>query len=332
MIVEHPTAASARRRRTRRGTTASACLPRLPRAHPDRAGRTSRSRARRAWRRCIWRKQSTATCRAPSSTRSPSCSSSCRSRCRRSSPSTRCSTASRSGSCHIQVCTNIACALGGARQLVRAARATARHPRRRGDRGRQVLDRGGRNASARAAPRPCVQVNNQPFMENVTAADLDALLQIRTRRRSSAQAPQVSMIPDGVEGYLLPPERASRAATIDDYLAVGGYADGARRRGREMEPEDDRTRSSRRPACAAAAAPASAPGMKWSFMPKDGAEAALPRRQRRRERARHLQGPPDHRAQPASVRRRRDHRRRAPSARARPTSTSAASTPRRIAR
>jgi hypothetical protein len=41
-------------------------------------------------------------------------------------------------------------------------------------------------------------------------------------------------------------------------------------------------------------------GVKWSFMPWPQArEAALPRHQRRRGRARHLQGPHDHGAQPA---------------------------------
>ena len=47
---------------------------------------------------------------------------------------------------------------------------------------------------------------------------------------------------------------------------------------------------SRSRTCAAAAAPASRPGMKWRFIPKD-AKHGLPGRQRRRVRARHLQGP-----------------------------------------
>ena len=66
-----------------------------------------------------------------------------------------------------------------------------------------------------------------------------------------------------------------------------------------MTPDDDHRRWSRSRACAAAAAPASRPGMKWSFLPEGQPEAALPVRERRRERARHLQGPRDHRARPA---------------------------------
>ncbi len=58
-------------------------------------------------------------------------------------------------------------------------------------------------------------------------------------------------------------------------------------------------------------------GLKWSFMPKQSDGAGLSRRQRRRERARHLQGPRDHAARAAQAdrglpdRRRRDglHRR-----------------------
>ena len=51
-------------------------------------------------------------------------------------------------------------------------------------------------------------------------------------------------------------------------------------------------------------------GLKWSFMPKEiGRAAALSRRQCRRVRARHLQGPRDHAARSASAGRRLPDRR-----------------------
>ena len=55
-----------------------------------------------------------------------------------------------------------------------------------------------------------------------------------------------------------------------------------------MDP-DDVIRASRTPACAAAAARASRPGMKWSFIPQGGRQAALPGDQRRRVRTGYLQ-------------------------------------------
>ena len=48
-------------------------------------------------------------------------------------------------------------------------------------------------------------------------------------------------------------------------------------------------------------------GLKWSFLPKPRRRPALPRRQRRRVRAGHLQGHPDHAGQPAGADRGRDH-------------------------
>ena len=73
----------------------------------------------------------------------------------------------------------------------------------------------------------------------------------------------------------------------------GGYeglAQGAHRWSRTRSSTRSRSR-----ACAAAAAPASPTGMKWSFVPKDRpGKPQVPRRQRRRVRAGHLQGPAAH--------------------------------------
>ena len=125
------------------------------------------------------------------------------------------------GRCHIQVCTNIACALGGARRLVRQLES------------KLGVAPGEVTADAKfsieevqclgsCGTAPIVQVNNQAFMERVTAADLDALLSLPDPTKIAPQAPLISMIPDGVEGYLLPPNGQSRC-TIDEHLAVGGY-------------------------------------------------------------------------------------------------------------
>ena len=48
-------------------------------------------------------------------------------------------------------------------------------------------------------------------------------------------------------------------------------------------------------------------GMKWGFIPQDNPEAEVPRRQRRRVRAGHLQGHPADDGQPAHAGRGRDH-------------------------
>ena len=90
-----------------------------------------------------------------------------------------------------------------------------------------------------------------------------------------------------------------------------------------MTPGRGRRRGQERPACSAAAAPASRPASKWGFLPA-GRVAALPRRQRRRERARHLQGPPPHGARPAPAHRGHASSPATPSGCRRPSSTSAA--------
>ncbi len=66
-------------------------------------------------------------------------------------------------------------------------------------------------------------------------------------------------------------------------------------------------RSSRTRACAAAAAQGFPTGMKWGFLPAPDGGPALPRRQRRRVRARHLQGHPAHAREPAAPDRGRGH-------------------------
>ena len=166
------------------------------------------------------------------------------------------------GKCHIQICTNISCALVGARKLVRQAEAKLQISS-----GEVTPD--GQFSIAEAeclgscGTAPVVQVNNAPYIERVTPDDIDALLDGKTIAR---EAPQVSMIPADVEGYLLPPNGTARLH-IDDYLAVGGYQS-AKRAWTEMEPEAiaEVVKSA---GLRGRGGAGFATGVKWGFMPKE---------------------------------------------------------------
>ena len=82
---------------------------------------------------------------------------------------------------------------------------------------------------------------------------------------------------------------AQRSWTLATYERARRLPGAARRRC-GMHAGRRRRAWSRTPACAAAAAPASRPGMKWGFLPQARRRPALPRGQRRRVRAGHLQG------------------------------------------
>ena len=135
------------------------------------------------------------------------CSASCRSRCRKSSPSTRCSTPSRSAAATSRCAPTSPAHSAGARKLVRQLE------RQLDIRDGEVTADGKFSIAevavprARAAPRPCVQVNNQPYHRARDREQIDRLLKTDDPADWAGEAPQVSMIPDGVEGYLLPPER-----------------------------------------------------------------------------------------------------------------------------
>lgn len=167
------------------------------------------------------------------------------------------------GTCHIQVCRNIACALAGARQLIKHAESKLEVMS-----GETTAD--GKFSLAEVeclgscGTAPVVQVNNEPYIERATADDIDRLLHGESVHRD---APQISMIPDGIEGYLLPPNGASRR-DITDYVASGGYEQ-AKKAWHELEPEAIaeivKTSGLRGRGGAGFAA-----GVKWTFMPKDG--------------------------------------------------------------
>ena len=166
------------------------------------------------------------------------------------------------GTCHIQVCHNIACALAGARRLIKQVESNL------------CIISGETTADGKfslaeveclgsCGTAPVVQVNNEPFIERATADDIDRLLRGETVRR---EAPLISMIPEGIEGYLLPPNGQARR-NIDEYLAGGGY-EAAKKSWQELEPEAIaeivKTSGLRGRGGAGFAA-----GVKWTFMPKD---------------------------------------------------------------
>jgi len=172
------------------------------------------------------------------------------------------------GRCHIQVCQNIACALGGARKLVRHLESTLGvKPGEVTADGKFSIDEVECLGSCGTAP--VVQVNNQPFMERVTIADLDALLRNPEPEKVVPTPLVISTIPDGVEGYLLPPNGQSRCE-IDQYIAAGGYAQ-AKQAWTAMEPEaiQEVVKNS---GLRGRGGAGFATGVKWGFMPKDGAK------------------------------------------------------------
>jgi NADH-quinone oxidoreductase subunit F len=169
------------------------------------------------------------------------------------------------GRCHIQVCTNIACALGGARKLVRQIESTL------GIRPGEVTPDGKFSLAeveclGSCGTAPVLQLNNQPFLERVTADDIGRLLKADDPLQITREAPEISMIPEGIEGYLLPPNGQARRA-IDDYLAVGGYQT-AQKAWREMQPEEiqEIVKAS---GLRGRGGAGFGTGMKWTFMPKE---------------------------------------------------------------
>ena len=169
------------------------------------------------------------------------------------------------GRCHMQVCCNIACALAGARKLVRQIES-ALHIRS----GEVTTD--GKfsleevQCLGSCGTAPVVQVNTLPFMERVSAADIDRLLSGTDPQTLARGAPMVAMIPDGVEGYLLPPNGEARCA-IDAYLAVGGYQ-AAQQAWRDMAPEAI-AEVVKAAGLRGRGGAGFGTGMKWTFMPKD---------------------------------------------------------------
>jgi NADH-quinone oxidoreductase subunit F len=172
--------------------------------------------------------------------------------------------ATKVGRYHIQVCRNIACALGGARKLIRQFESLL------GIKSGEVTPDGRFSLAeveclGACGTAPVIQVNNQPYLERATLEDVERLLKSDDPGQF-VREPQISMIPEGIEGYLLPPNGQARRS-IDEYLAVGGYQV-AQKAWREMQPDDlqeiVKTSGLRGRGGAGFGA-----GMKWNFMPKE---------------------------------------------------------------
>jgi len=122
----------------------------------------------------------------------------------------------------LQVCTNLPCCLKGAREVV--------------DRLEQQLGikagtatPDGRFAIAEVeclgscGTAPVIQVNANSYLENVTPEYATSLVQSpEIAIEAHRPAPMISSIPEGVEGYLLPPN-GDKWLTLDDYKRGGGY-------------------------------------------------------------------------------------------------------------
>jgi NADH-quinone oxidoreductase subunit F len=163
----------------------------------------------------------------------------------------------------IQVCTNLPCCLRGARGLVRDLE------RRLGIKaGTATPD--GRFAIVEVeclgscATAPVLQVNRNPYLENATSEFAVNLLESPEIARAAVRpAPTISRVPDGVDGYLLPPGD-EKWLTLEEYRAHGGFQ--AVPKAGAMAPKDLATlvkESNLRGRGGAGFVT----GLKWSFMP-----------------------------------------------------------------
>jgi NADH-quinone oxidoreductase subunit F len=163
----------------------------------------------------------------------------------------------------IQVCTNLPCCLRGARGLVRELERRLAIKA-----GTATSD--GRFAIAEVeclgacATAPVLQVNRNPYLENVTMEFAASLLESpEVARAAQHPAPIISRVPDGVDGYLIP-RGEEKWLTLDDYRAHGGFE--AVRKAGAMTPKDlvQLVRDSNLRGRGGAGF---VTGLKWSFMP-----------------------------------------------------------------
>src|SRR5229473_2256978 len=111
---------------------------------------------------------------------------------------------------------------------------------------------------------PVVQVNRNPYLELVSPDYIASLLTSpEAALEARRPAPMISTIPDGVDGYLLPPN-GERRLTLDEYKAAGGYQ--AVVRAGQMAPKELVTLV-RDSGLRGRGGAGFGTGLKWSFMP-----------------------------------------------------------------
>jgi NADH-quinone oxidoreductase subunit F len=163
----------------------------------------------------------------------------------------------------LQVCTNLSCCLMGARNLV----IDLEH--RLGIKsGNSTPD--GRFAIAEVqclgscGTAPVIQVNDNPFLENVTPDLLDKLTSSpEAALEARHPAPIISWFPPEVEGYLIPPGQ-ERWLTVEDYKAHGGYQ--AIEKAAPMTPKDI-AKVVQDAGLRGRGGAGFVTGLKWTFMP-----------------------------------------------------------------
>ena len=258
---------------TRYPVKRSALLPALaPRPGAGRAG--SAARPSSTWPRC-------STSRRPRSTTPPA--------------STRCSGSSPRGRRYIEFCTTLSCALGGAEELIASHLQEARHRAGRDHGRRQVHGEAASSAWPPAAGAPAVQVNGEWLEHATRGRHRPGPRRARPVRRTFdwPKSPgEHDPLPERLEGELGRPSRPTRraAATRTSRSTCRMTPDEIIDDGQEVGPARPRRRG--------------LPDRPEVELPAQGQpEAALPLRERRRERAGHLQGPRAHRERPAPAHR-----------------------------
>ncbi|MBF6561052.1 MAG: NADH-quinone oxidoreductase subunit NuoF [Candidatus Binataceae bacterium] len=163
----------------------------------------------------------------------------------------------------IQICTGLPCCLNGARGLVREAERCLGTPA-----GTATPD--GRFAIVEVeclgscGTAPVVQVNRNVYLERMTPEALAAVLASPAAAiAANPPPPEISQIPDGVEGYVLPPNGVKRL-TVDEYKQAGGYE--AVVKAGAMEPKDIAA-TVKDAGLRGRGGAGFATGLKWTFMP-----------------------------------------------------------------
>jgi NADH-quinone oxidoreductase subunit F len=160
----------------------------------------------------------------------------------------------------IEVCTTLSCALGGAEELLgHTCRKLGIEPGETTADGKFTVKEA--ECLAACGGAPAVQVNGE-WLENATAADLDRVLAGETVRRSFEwpQSPG--------EHILFQNVWKENSTSIDVYEASGGYAKLGEWLKREPDSIVEEVKRSNLRGRGGAGFPT---GMKWGFLPKDGA-------------------------------------------------------------